>query len=392
MTSYKTPARISIVMSTYNRADFLREAIESMIQLSPPAHEIIVIDDGSTDETSRVLDEFSSHVIFERQKNAGKSCAINRAVSLASGDWIWICDDDDLVLPGAIGAFSRGVEVDPESGFVYSGSGWLIRDESGEYQQRFPSAIDLPRSEEIWGCLLAGRWIPYMWSLIMRRDIFLSVGRLRDDLRRVEDEDLALRLLRVSRGVPVLDNTYLFRQHNGSRGAGKFRFANQNREMTDIAFLQAIYQGVYESFEIDDYRTVPSNKYRLPAEPILLRLLTMFRVCLWDYARNDYACSPRYDLDSRDIANFAYSIALVIGNFNVEKINEFLASGFMVDIKDFNKFNQLRDPIVAGLIKGIYWSMAADAKNLLLINVAKRIRPLILLLWVRVMSKIWLRW
>ena len=88
--------KISIIIPTYNRAKFLLEAVNSVFNQTVKPFEIIVIDDGSNDNTKEVLENLDVKYIY--QKNRGVSSARNRGVKEAKGDWICFLDSDDIWL------------------------------------------------------------------------------------------------------------------------------------------------------------------------------------------------------------------------------------------------------------------------------------------------------
>ena len=91
--------RVSVVIPTYNRADLIGRTIASVLAQSLPPDEVIVVDDGSTDDTEAVVATFGPRVRYVRQDNAGVSVARNRGAGLAGGRWIAFMDSDDLWSP-----------------------------------------------------------------------------------------------------------------------------------------------------------------------------------------------------------------------------------------------------------------------------------------------------
>ncbi len=90
---------ISVVIPCYNAAPFLRETIDSVLAQTHPALEVIVIDDGSTDDSANIAESYGPPVRVIRQHNQGESVARNRGMDEAKGDWIALLDADDLWLP-----------------------------------------------------------------------------------------------------------------------------------------------------------------------------------------------------------------------------------------------------------------------------------------------------
>lgn len=89
----------SVVIPTYNRAHCVGEAIESTLAQTLHPHEVIVVDDGSSDDTAAVLASFGDRIRVIRQANAGVSAARNAGIEAATGDWIALLDSDDLWFP-----------------------------------------------------------------------------------------------------------------------------------------------------------------------------------------------------------------------------------------------------------------------------------------------------
>ena len=103
-------ADISVVIPTYNRPGYLIEAIDSALRQTRPPREVIVIDDGSSEDTEIAVRRFGSSVRYERQENAGQQVARNRGVNLAQSRWVATLDDDDRYAPSYIETVSQATE------------------------------------------------------------------------------------------------------------------------------------------------------------------------------------------------------------------------------------------------------------------------------------------
>src|ERR687898_2245292 len=112
---------VTVVIPCYNQAHFLGEAIESVLSQSYEHFEIIVVDDGSTDETSEVASRYEG-VRLIRQENRGLAGARNRGLEEAKGEYVVFLDADDRLLPGALEAGLGCFEAHPECAFVFGNS------------------------------------------------------------------------------------------------------------------------------------------------------------------------------------------------------------------------------------------------------------------------------
>ena len=112
--------RFSVIIPTFNRSDFLREALESVVRQSFRSFEVIVVDDGSTDDTREVLDRFKGDALVLRQSNQGGGVARNLGASAASGEYFAFLDDDDLLFPWALGTYDKVIRSCGEPALVVS--------------------------------------------------------------------------------------------------------------------------------------------------------------------------------------------------------------------------------------------------------------------------------
>lgn len=109
---------ISVVIATFNRARFLRKAIESVLAQTHPPSEIIVVDDGSADDSADVARSFGSPVRVISQSNQGLATARNSGIASASGEWLAFLDDDDLWPRDSLKCRAAALAADPSLGMV----------------------------------------------------------------------------------------------------------------------------------------------------------------------------------------------------------------------------------------------------------------------------------
>ncbi len=110
-----TEPRISVVIPTFNRAHCVGEAVASVLAQTRPPHELIVVDDGSTDNTAGALAQFGQAVTLIRQPNQGVSVARNTGIEHATGEWIALLDSDDICHPGRLEEHALTVKRHPNA-------------------------------------------------------------------------------------------------------------------------------------------------------------------------------------------------------------------------------------------------------------------------------------
>ncbi len=219
-------APVSIVLPTYNRARYVAAALDSLLAQTLPAAQIIVVNDGSTDDTSTVMRGYGSRIEFIEKANGGKCAAINAALPRATEKYLWVFDDDDIACADALARHVAALEGDNAAGFTISGSFRCHDDADGitlkvlRAQPVRPFHDDDHLLELLLSSYIAGP------STMIRRALIEQVGPYREDLARVDDFEMALRLSLVSRPVRLAEPrpSYYRRWHLGLRGWAGQRF------------------------------------------------------------------------------------------------------------------------------------------------------------------------
>lgn len=94
--------RLSIIINNYNYGRFLRQCIDSVLNQTVPADEVIVVDDGSTDESNQVIERYREKIIAVYKENGGQASAMNAGYAVSSSDWVWFVDADDWLLSNSV--------------------------------------------------------------------------------------------------------------------------------------------------------------------------------------------------------------------------------------------------------------------------------------------------
>lgn len=178
--------QISTVIPTYNCRKYLNRAIDSVLEQTRPVDEIIVVDDGSTDDTPDLLAQYGDRIRTLRVNNGGLSWARNHGMRIARGSWVALLDSDDWWMPNKIEKQVELIEQNPQLDFVYTGIRMIRLD--GEFWDR-----DTTDPATIWpGLRYANTITPS--TIMARRDLLLEAGGFDESLRRCEDWEMWVRL------------------------------------------------------------------------------------------------------------------------------------------------------------------------------------------------------
>ena len=209
-----TRPRVSIIIPTYNRANFIGEAVASALGQDYHDIEVIVIDDGSTDETEDVLATFRDHrLICVRQDNAGRSRARNRAIAMARGEYITFLDSDDYYLPSKVGTQVAFLDANPKFGMAYM-SGLSVNDDRLSYKERYTASLTGKLYSQI------AFFRPHRITLpnaMVRREILQQVGGLDEHMERFEDIDLWRRISKLTPIAGIVEIGAHIRSHAGNK-------------------------------------------------------------------------------------------------------------------------------------------------------------------------------
>jgi len=181
------PPQVSVIIPTYNRAWCLREAVDSALGQGFRGFELIVVDDGSSDETPQMLLGYGSALRMLRQDNRGVSAARNAGIAAARGELIAFLDSDDIWLPGKLARQVEFFRRHPEALICQTEELWVkngCRVNPGRRHRKrggmiFEPSLDL--------CLVSPS------AVMLRRGLFDRVGIFDERLPACEDYDLWLR-------------------------------------------------------------------------------------------------------------------------------------------------------------------------------------------------------
>jgi glycosyltransferase involved in cell wall biosynthesis len=205
-----TAPLVSCIIPVYNGADFLAEAVTSVLAQTYPALEVVIVDDGSTDETPRVATSFGERVRYVRQDNAGPAVARNTGLAEARGELVAFLDADDRWHESKLARQAGVLEAQPELDYVVAlvQNFWTDAAATAREQTR-----DHPRSKPIPGFVTG--------TLLARRAVFDRVGGFAPERAHTDATEWFLRARAAGARESVVPEVLLYRRmHDRNRSVG----------------------------------------------------------------------------------------------------------------------------------------------------------------------------
>jgi len=267
----------AVVVPVYNGAKYLESTLLSLFEQSHPAAEVIVVNDGSTDETGEILQGLATKYerlrVYSFANNVGVSRARNYGIEQAESPWCMLFDADDLADPELARTYSiewqlaRQTGAEPDMLFcatvLVDGDNRVI---SGE--NRFRSVMP----DEMLGHLFVRNPIVSCSGVMIRRDAVLSLGGFDPELRYSEDWELWLRMA-ASRVIRYVDRVLCrIRRHPGNASASLNRMLNGERQVLSRYDLSVIREAVFR-------RNLPASRNWIDLANIA------FRIDRWEEGR-----------------------------------------------------------------------------------------------------------
>lgn len=206
-----TGSLVSCVIPVYNGARFLNESLDSVLAQTHRPLEIIVVDDGSTDETAAVLEQYSDRVVCTRQAHAGAPAARNRGIEMSSGQFVAFLDADDLWDESKLSRQLERFDALPALGFCTTlmQNFWMeeVQDEARHLKD---TALAEPQPGAV-------------STLVVRRNVFSQVGPLNSDLRHRDVQEWMMRAKNAGVTAEVLPDVLVYRRLHSANNSRRRR-------------------------------------------------------------------------------------------------------------------------------------------------------------------------
>ncbi|MCF8532018.1 MAG: glycosyltransferase family 2 protein [Reyranella sp.] len=282
---------VTAIIATCNRAHYLGAAVDSVLNQTAPPAQVIVVNDGSTDSTAAVLKRYDGRIELIEQENGGKSHALNQAMSLVRGAYVWIFDDDDIALPQNVERHQAVLETHPLVGFVYSGSSGIRSHPGGRVEHTGRRPMPDVADDEIFPRMLEQNFMQQQ-AMLVRTRCYREVGPFDVRLDRSQDYEMNLRLARRFPGKGLNAESFLYRDHDGWRGRPDAQIAADQRSRRWIDFSRELLPRLRVELELAEYlpRSLGAQPLDEPRRrrALLQRACLMARCALWEQALADF--------------------------------------------------------------------------------------------------------
>ena len=188
MTGRSKKPFVSVIIPTYNRAWVLKEAIDSVLAQEFRDFELIVVDDGSTDNTPQILESYAQDLTVIRQPNRGVSAARNRGIAAAGGELIAFLDSDDLWLPRKLSSQVNFFNSNPAAVINQTEEIWVRNNVRVNPKTRHHKFSGMIFEHSLALCLVSPS------AVMIKKNLFSEVGVFDENLTACEDYDLWLRI------------------------------------------------------------------------------------------------------------------------------------------------------------------------------------------------------
>jgi len=207
---------ISVIIPTFNRADYVEQAVQSVFAQTFADYEVIVVDDGSTDNTKEVLAGFSdfSTFTYHYQTNSGRSEARNQGLKIAQGDFLLFLDSDDLLFPDALRLLHAAAQTST-AGMV-AGQIEFVNEHLKKLWVLETNTESFPAGEMNYPALITGRYFLLPGAVLLRRTFLNGVGGFDRTLEPCEDYDFYLRMALHCELAFIESPVLRYRMHNAN--------------------------------------------------------------------------------------------------------------------------------------------------------------------------------
>lgn len=252
-THYGEAMKVTAIIPTYNRAALVGETVSAVLAQNRQPDEVIVVNDGSDDATSEVLNSFGNRIRVLDKPNSGKADSLNAALGISSGSHVWIVDDDDLPRPDGLRTLCDLLERHPDAELAYGRHERFEIDPVTGIRSTKDTGYWDARPSEWFLIATLEDFFAHQPAMLVSRVLYDRAGPFNPGMHASEDYEMLVRL--ASAGIAVGTEAVIFDQrvHSGVRGQRGFRYAAAARDQKWIHYDQIFLTRVLEDFPLSAF-------------------------------------------------------------------------------------------------------------------------------------------
>lgn len=285
---------VTVIIATYNRTNYLDECLDSVLRQTHAPHQVILIDDGSDEDTHGAIARHADRITYVWQPNAGRAAAFNRALGLATGEWLWFFDDDDVALPDSIERRLDAAHAQPDVDIVMSEHYLGCDGANGRIERGRRIAARGAADHRLLVETMRNHLFLFQGMLIRRR-CFDEAGGFDADFLRSADYEMTVRLLRRYKAAVLREPTFIWRDHGGQRGPKALRHGEAERKKVWMEFDGRLGRRIRAECALGEFLAPPVVGRALTFCEARLALLTRMSIMatkgLVDEALDDLAAA-----------------------------------------------------------------------------------------------------
>jgi hypothetical protein len=267
----------------------LRQSIDSILAQTHPVDQILVINDGSTDDTINVVLSYGDRLTLINKSNGGKASALNLALKHCGSDYVWICDDDDIAAADGVEHLADALDSNGDAAFAFGTYRSFSECKAG-YSYWPPAKSGLEYEPNI--CIrFLENMFTYQYAMLVRRSAYDIVGPFREELIRASDYEMTIRLARSFTGVHVPKMIFYQRYHSSVRGTSTEIIRPEQRVSKQFMYDQKIFTWVRQDFSLNEFTPTFAVAWEsvLAKRAALLERACVFAVhAMWGDAIQDF--------------------------------------------------------------------------------------------------------
>jgi hypothetical protein len=267
----------------------LRECLDSILAQTRAVQDLVVVNDGSGDETASVVKSYGGSVRLISKDNGGKSSALNLAMRSCTSDYVWICDDDDIAASDGLEHLVAALDSNKTAGFAY-GTFQIFRDDAlGRHYT--PPTYWMRDGEPNVHIQFLEEMFTFQYAMLVPRSLYAKVGSFREDLIRCQDHEMAIRLARNALSIYVPRVIFFQRAHFGLRGGLNNPIPIELNAQKFLEEDQKVIASIYKEYNLEEFTPTFARHWdpvRARRAALVERACVCAKNALWREAIDDF--------------------------------------------------------------------------------------------------------